>query len=453
MAALAANPVLNTTAPLRTVSTYRGLSNDYVADLLQDMAAILEQSQAPAAATPPDVAAMTRGAYLEPGAVAHAPDYAAKLADAGVSIFLLRTGFDPQRTAPELEQAITVAERLGAAVWLLAGTWWGHGVATGAAATTLAEPWRRLDAQHLFGDYPAHEAQWPMWPPGGDADAAIVANLEQLARRWNPAAICLTHARFRHPAAIRSLFEAAPGWTEVPQAADWKRVVAGMRASGGRQFAAWSAELDPIGLLDRCAQLGGGAAPFTHWFARRTARVRESVARFLAAARRGGGPALIAGGNAIAAHAAPLCGQDYGALAEDGDFIQPLFGYMEWHVFQCIVAWSRLVRRFIPRVSEAAALESVWRLYGFRTCSLPRREALLTGEGDGTTIEIVVTALLERTLRACPAQRLMPVLRGHDWPAEVTFRLEDLIRGAGCPAVFYQGTTVLAGPPPGPDWQ
>ena len=397
---------------------------------------------------------MTRGAYLEPTAVARAPAYAAKLADAGVSIFLLRTGFDPQRTAPELEQAIAIAERLGAAVWLLAGTWWGHGVSTGAAAMALAEPWRRLDAQHLFGNYHAHEAQWPMWAPGGRADAAIVANLERLARRWSPAAICLTHARFRHPAAIRSLFEAAPGWTEVPQPADWGRVVAGMRAVSAPQFAAWSAELDPIGILDRFAQLGGGdAAPFTHWFAQRGARVRTSVARFLAATRRSGRPALIAGGNAIAAHAARLSGQDYGELAEDGDFIQPLFGYMEWHVFQCIVAWARLVRRFIPNLSEAAALEGVWRLYGFHASSLPGRESLLTGEGDAATIETVVTALLDSTLQACAAARVMPVLRGHDWPTEVTFRLEERIRGAGCPAVFYQGTTVLAGPPPGPGWQ
>ena len=405
--------------------------------------------------------AMTRGVYLEPAAVARDPDYAAALVDAGVTIFLLRTGFNPRRAAPQLEDAVRVAQRVGAAVWLLAGTWWGHGVSAGADAMALPDAWRRLDRQGLLGDYPAHEAQWPMWAPGGSADAAIAANLEQLAG-WNPAAICLTHARFRHPAAIGGLFETGPAWTDALQPVHWQRVVAGMRASTPGQLAEFAERAGGrglIGALDRFAQLGGRAggggpaAPYADWFARRRTRVRRAESRFLAAARGSGGPALLAGGNAIAPHAAVLSGQHYGELAAHADFVQPLLGYMEWHVFQCGAAWARLLRRCIRGLSEAAALESVWRLYGLHAHSLPLREALLADEGDGATIERVVTALLRRALEECPAQRLMPVLRGHDWPPEVTLRLEERVRAAGCPALFYQGTSVLAGPPPGPGWQ
>ena len=59
---------------------------------------------------------MTRPVYPEPAAVARDPAYAAKLAAAGVSIFLLRAGFNPERAAPELERAVAVADRLGVVV-------------------------------------------------------------------------------------------------------------------------------------------------------------------------------------------------------------------------------------------------------------------------------------------------------------------------------------------------
>ena len=104
---------------------------------------------------------MTRGVYLEPAAVARDPAYAAKLAAAGVSIFLLRpvqpgargagTGAGGRRGRP--------ARRRGVA----AGTWWGHGITAGGATMALPGGWQSLARRHLLGDYPAHEQQWPMW--------------------------------------------------------------------------------------------------------------------------------------------------------------------------------------------------------------------------------------------------------------------------------------------------
>ncbi len=399
---------------------------------------------------------MTRGVYVEPSAVASDPTYAAELAAAGVSIFLLRTGFNPERSAADLERAVAVADRLGVVVWLLAGTWWGHGI-TGGETMALSGEWQSLARRDLLGDYPAHEQQWPMWVPGGRADAAIGANLEQLGRRWRPHAICLTHARFRHPAAIGALFESAPGWPAPPPATDWERVVAGLDGITPAQFAELSARHDLIGALDhlarRRAAAGGAAAPFGSWFAQRATRLQAAATQLLAAARRAGGDRLIAGSNAIGPHAAALSGQHYGALARQADFVQPLLGYMNWHVFQCGAAWARLVRRCSGRLSEADALAGVWRLFGLDPRRLPCSETEMKGEGAAATIEQVVGALLDEVLSACPPQRVMPVLRGSDWPPQVTHRLERGIRAAGCPAVFYQGTTLLAGPPPGPGWQ
>ena len=74
---------------------------------------------------------------------------------------------------------------------------------------------------------------------------------------------------------------------------------------------------------------------FGSWFAQRGTRLQAAVTRFLATARRAGGDRLIAGSNAIAPHAAALSGQHYGDLARQADFVQPLLGYMNWHVFQC----------------------------------------------------------------------------------------------------------------------
>ena len=221
-----------------------------------------------------------------------------------------------------------MADRLGVVVWLLAGTWWGHGITAGGATMALPGGWQSLARRHLLGDYPAHEQQWPMWVPGGRADAAIGANPEQLGARWDPHAICLTHARLRQPAAIGGLFESAAGWPAPPPAADWKGVVAGLEGTTAGQFAELSAHHDLIGALDHLARRGGGAggdaAPFASWFAQRGARLQAAVTHLLATARRAGGDRLIAGSNAIAPHVAALSGQHYGDLARQADFVQPL---------------------------------------------------------------------------------------------------------------------------------
>ena len=126
---------------------------------------------------------------------------------------------------------------------------------------------------------------------------------------------------------------------------------------------------------------------------------------------------------------------------------------MNWHVFQCGAAWARLLRRCSGRLSEADALAGVSRLFGLDPRHLPSSEAEMHGEGAAATIEQVVGALLDQVLCACSPPRVMPVLRGCDWPAPVALRLEQGIRAAGCPAVFYQDTNLLAGRPPGPGWQ
>ena len=220
-----------------------------------------------------------------------------------------------------------MADGLGVVVWLLAGTWWGHGITGGGETMALTGEWRSLARRGLLGDYPAHEQQWPMWVPGGPADATIGANLEHLGARWRPHAICLTHARFRHPAAIAALFESGPGWPSPPPAADWERVVAGLDGITPAQFAELSARHDLIGTLDQLARRGGpggDATPFSSWFAQRGTRLRTAVTQLLATARRAGGDRLIAGSNAIGPHAAALSGQHYGDLARQTDFIQPL---------------------------------------------------------------------------------------------------------------------------------
>ena len=389
---------------------------------------------------------MVRGIYVSPRSVADAPHYARRLRDeAGVSVFQLRAGFDPKTPADGLAEAVETVRALDCHVQLLVGTWWGHGIEPGAD--------RMRPVVSTRPDFPAHEAQWTMRTPGGPADAEIEEALRGLCRTYQPDGVCLTHARFRHPADIRGLFEtgsgpfsaaaADRGLAPAAVAAAWGRALEELTREAPTALASQGATLPAF--LDRLARTD----LFTRWFTFRCEWVQRSVVRFAQAAR--GGRDVAFGVNAFGPYGATLVGQDYRSLARTCTFIQPLLGYVRWHVLQPIGAWARLLCDRVPTLGESEAIRLSGELLGAPTEALPDSlEALAqTGEGDPRTIAAVVGAELAAVATIAG---ISPVLRGQDWPATVFSALVSHAEESGIAAVFFQGTEHLAAGAPDEGW-
>lgn len=382
------------------------------------------------------IAATNIGLYISAEALAESPDYARRMVEeSGISLFVIRTGFDPRKSPARLDRAVVVVAELGVPFQFLVGTWWGAGMEPSGelmrAAATL------LDCDRTT----AHESQWTMAAPGDANDDAVRERILALCAEYSPAGICLTHARFKHPADINSLFDIAGGpFGEAMAAAGFTaRSVASLVGTLEQRLRGLSPEcapgLDVIGFLDRIAE----SDFFSRWFNFRCRQISVSVASIFGPIRqRHRGVEL--GTNAMGPLFSRLCGQDYRQLADCCDFIQPLFGYMHWHVLQPIQGWATLLHKKSGTIDPATALELSARLFGFDPgeLGLNARQRNVSAEDN----EAAITAMVRRqvgALRGFPPARVAPVLRGPGVSARTVQRLVETLQQPGFESILFQG--------------
>ena len=395
---------------------------------------------------------MIRGVYVSPDSVVRTPDYAAALTgDAGVNLFVLRAGFDPERTDPALAAAAEVVRRCGAKVCALVGTWWGHGVESSGADMRTVCPWPDRGAAE------SHERQWAMRAPGGAFDERIAAALRRVIVDAALDAVCLTHARFRHAADIAGLFEApADGWgvvdvEELHEALC--RADAGARVLTSDSALARSRESDLPRYLD---ELASGGDVFVRWFRARREIVSRSIRRFGAVACEAGGPSLEFGQNAMNPFMADLCGQDYRTMTGACDFVQPLLGYMRWHVMEPVLAWRDWFRSRVAGRGGREALTVAKRLLGLGAVDWPEDDPeRLHGEGPASLIRQTTHAALRRVMAwQSESLAVTPVLQGQDWPPDLTHEMSEYAESIGVAGVVYQGCkNLLPLSPPDDGWR
>jgi hypothetical protein len=395
-----------------------------------------------------------RAIYVEPAAVVTSPDYAARLVDeAEINVFVLRTGFSPVARLPgTLERAIDVVRSLESDVWFLVGAWWGNGFDPIDEGMVTVAPW----------SYPSHEvsheARWNMATPGAAADDAVEARLRHLVERFDPDGVCLTHARFRHPANIPGLFEIGGGAFQMRM--EDAGVTRDELASATRTFDARlrSCSVETLRCLVRDRRLPAflDAATerqiFSAWFRVRSEIVTDSVARFGSAVRAVGSTRVVFGVNAYAPAGAALCGQDYVALHGVSDFLQPLLGYVRWHLAQPVHAWANFLMERVRGLDEATAVSLGAELFGLQARDFPRSNAS-RDEDDGfqEAIGRLVALQLQEARRAQGA--LLPVVRGGVWPRATVAALSELVAEGDDAGIVYQGTDALVQPVPGGGWE
>jgi hypothetical protein len=186
--------------------------------------------------------------------------------------------------------------------------------------------------------------------------------------------------------------------------------------------------------------------------------VSRSIGRFGAVAREAGGSSLEFGQNAMNPFMAELCGQDYRAMTGVCDVVQPLLGYARWHVLEPALAWRDWLRSRVAGLRGHVALTVAKRLLGLGDVDWPEDDPECLrdgGEGPASLIRETTRAALRRVMAwQSEAMAVTPVLRGHDWPPELTREMSEYSESIGFAGVIYQGCkNLLPLSPPDNGWQ
>jgi hypothetical protein len=379
------------------------------------------------------------GVYCHPDAVAMTPDYAKRLVEeAGVDYFILRSGYGLGYAAT-MQKAAEIVRGMGVNLSLMVGSWWGG----------TDRPVENLPSK-------SWESKNPMDMPGSPIDALIIEKFQSMCNAYKPDSLCVTHARYRHPAYIDGIFDEGSRDAEyqarmiaagIPRRdvldarAAWEQAMGAMGDGAVGEAALLKAsEAGLIGFLCELSQ--SDAVKRLAAFRRST--VRSGLLAFRKAVTDCG---VSFGANAYAPWGAGICGQDYdGAYAEACDFVQPLLCYMEWHRYEPIAAWGRYLHKH-GKVGAAVAIEAAKNLLGLGGAVCPDSFEGLDTCAEGS--DECVYSIVSKELGMCAPYvakpyKLQPVLRGMDWGWDVTDRLVSEARAQGIDSFIFMGCDYLS---------
>ena len=354
------------------------------------------------------------GLYAHPDAIVEEPDYAKRLVDAGLDLFIVRTGYGPNYF-DSLDDAVQIVRDLNAQICFLSGAFWGGKV------IPVENPPDK-----------SNEIKWPMDLPGSTADAGIVSHVQKLCGQYKPESVCLTHARFRHPALIDDIFDGYRKDTAYLARMEAAGVLWEDVSAGRADFERALASADEKALLNASEQglirfLGELSQNdiFERFFSYRCRAVTASLREFSNAVKAFDG--ITFGINAYSPTGAMVCGQDYDDYDNICDYLHPLLGYMEWHRFEPLAAWGRYMHRH-ARLSEATAVAIAKNLFylGDTTCPDSFTALDTCGEGsDRDILSVVGTELKMCAKYATKPYQMMPIIKGKTWSKSV---IDTLIR-------------------------
>jgi hypothetical protein len=145
-----------------------------------------------------------------------------------------------------------------------------------------------------------------------------------------------------------------------------------------------------------------------------------------------------------------IVGQRYTDVPTYADWTGPILSHVETFVNRGFAYWTQLLRERLPALSEAAALELIYRVTGYDGLGYQSTvEALGVGQSDGEFRHVPLVALIERDLakarayasRAIPSY---PIVRGSVWPVEAIARIAAFAESVGHDGIIYQGTTGIS---------
>ncbi|MFH1570123.1 MAG: hypothetical protein ABIL09_19175 [Gemmatimonadota bacterium] len=277
-----------------------------------------------------------------------------------------------------------------------------------------------------------------------------------LATGYDADGIDLTHARFPMGSFPRGLL--ACTCTDCTAAAarlgyDMAQMTAALRAAhgrlaglDGRRLAAAAAQgLGPFDLW----QALGFETGVADWFRCRCDLLGQQLARSRQAVKGAAGADYVFGTDTHPASLASFVGHDHTRWAAFSDFASPLVSHISAFVCDTLIVWARWLRAQQPALTEAEALQAVYRLVGYGDLELPtsiagyeldhpeRLAHLLPLE------ELILCDLTKARLWLPPEVPSYPIIHGTGWPRPAIDAIVRRAAAAGHDGIMWQGTDEL----------
>ncbi len=331
----------------------------------------------------------------------------------------------------ELEQAIQEVHSKGIEVWLLGGGWQGSDY-------------------KLLGYCPSKE-QNNRW---------YEAVYSHMAKSYGADGLDITHARYAMTSEPAGLWTcacddcartAAEMGYDMPQmVADIKAAHARLRHMDGRKLV--QALGNGMGFFDAMQALGLRDGVW-QWFEFRARLLGRNLKRFRASVHAAAGDDFIFGADTYPASQSMFVGHDISHWGEFCDFASPLLSHADIFCTKPIHDWAQFLLHMHPEISEADALQVVYRLLGYDNLGMPSN--LADFALDAPDREFRNIPLVDVIMRDMAKARLYlgedvpcyPIIQGggapSDWPRPI---IDALIAGAaqaGQDGVIFQGTKNL----------
>lgn len=318
-----------------------------------------------------------------------------------------------------------------------------------------------LDVWLLAGMYTASDFDVLMYCPSREENNRwYEAAYTHMATAYGVEGVDVTHARFPMTSYPRGLFlcmcdscaqaAAALGYDMAAMQADIRHAYTRLKQLDPRQVT--SLAQHDMGPFDLLQYLGVRTGVFD-WFTFRTQLIARNVQRFHTAVHRAAGPDFIFGVDTYPASLATLAGHNLSRWAEFSDFASPLLSHVDIFPMKTMTVWAQFLRSLLPQISEADALQIVYRVTGYATLDLPHSIAdFALGEPDCEYRNIplrdfVAHDMAKAKVMLPPGLPAYPIIQGGgapwDWPRPIVEQLMDDAMRLGYEGTIFQGTRVL----------
>jgi len=412
------------------------------------------------------------GLYTGPDEILDHPERFSELQEkAGLNMVILGGGVhilfglrarDPLHREAEpddtrLRQGIEAAHNMGLEVWLLFGGWQGQPAETfaGQEERSIQDVLGRYLKDIPQVPYGMEYAQKMFCPSLEDYNSFHAEWYADVARRYQPDAINLTHARYSSPSLFYDMFGCACprcGKRAAAMGYDFQDLTSKARQGleaiqkldAPTARCALEEGVDFYGLFEMLGVEGG----LRDWFAFRAGVLTENFRRWHGTVHQASGGQVRFGTDTHVPSIALLVGHDYPALTHTVDYTQPLLPHLGWHLLCVPAAWASLFLQWAPGLTEAEALRLAYQLIGWHNVGLPERiEDLHVTDVDGPALcpflyDLIALELERGFIPGSPVPSY-PVLQAGIWPREVVHRLIEKAEEIGHDGLIFQQTRAL----------
>lgn len=203
-----------------------------------------------------------------------------------------------------------------------------------------------------------------------------------------------------------------------------------------------------VGAFD-VAQLLGLDPGVGDWFRFRCDLLGEKLGRDREVVKAAAGDDYVFGTDTHPASLASFVGHNHAVWDTFSDFASPLVSHISAFTCDTLIVWAGFLRELQPSLSEAEALEAVYRFLGYEEVGLPTSIAAFEPDNPSRLAyiipleELILCDLIKARLWLPENLPSYPILHGTGWPRPAVDAILERSAEVGHDGVVWQGTDEL----------